>query len=414
MPVESRSLSLSLARRLVITCQRLAGTRPLVTAETLLDLIRDLGCLQLDPLNVVARSHLLVLGSRLGNYDPALLDQLLWQERRLFEYWAHAASIVLTEDYQLFQHRMQASYPGDEMLWSRKARQWIEQNAALREHILTSLRERGPLRARDFTDVAVVPWQSTGWTSERNVSRMLDFLWTQGVITVAGRKGIEKIWDFSEHVLPDWTPREPLSRYERDSRATQRALRALGVARARDIPQYFTRGHYPELASVLADLEEAGQIERVTLQHEGRAIPGPWFIHRENLPLLEALEAGRWEPRTMLLSPFDNMISDRRRTTLLFDFSYQSEIYLPKAKRRYGYYVLPILHGDQLIGRIDPTLDRARSQLHVHAVHFEASVAVTSEIAQAVTGAIEELARFLGAATIQYAEPLKMGEAGRS
>ncbi len=196
MPVR-RTLSLSLARRLVITCQRLAGPRPEVTTDTLLDLIRNLGCLQLDPLNVVARSHLLVLWSRLGDYNPALLDQLLWQEHRLFEYWAHAASIVLTEDYQIYQHRMQASYPGDEIFWRQSARQWIEQNAELRDHILTSLRKRGPLRARDFTDVSVVPWKSSGWTGGRNVGRMLEFLWAQGQITVAGRKGIDKVWDLS-------------------------------------------------------------------------------------------------------------------------------------------------------------------------------------------------------------------------
>jgi len=168
------------------------------------------------------------------------------------------------------------------------------------------------------------------------------------------------------------------------------------------------------VAKVLVDLEEAGQIERVMLQHEDSELPGPWFIHRENLPRLAALEAGQWEPRTTLLSPFDNMIIDRRRTALLFDFSYKSEIYLPREKRRYGYYVMPILHGDQLIGRIDPELDRARSHLHVHAVHVETSVTLTPEIARAVTGTLEELARFLGAATIQYAESLKIGEADGS
>jgi uncharacterized protein YcaQ len=115
------------------------------------------------------------------------------------------------------------------------------------------------------------------------------------------------------------------------------------VATARDITQYFTRGYYPALTHVLADLEEAGQIERVTLQCEGA--PAPWFVHGENLPRLAALEAGQWEPRTTLLSPFDKLICDRRRPALLFDFADQSEISLPKAKRRSGYYVLPILHG---------------------------------------------------------------------
>jgi hypothetical protein len=155
---------------------------------------------------------------------------------------------------------------------------------------------------------------------------------------------------------------------------------------------------------VLVDLEEAGQIERIALECKGA--PGPWFVHRENLPRLAALEAGHWEPRTTLLSSFDNLIVDRRRTALLFDFVYQSEIYLPTAKRRYGYYVLPILHGDRLIGQIDPVLDRAHAQLYIQAVHFEASVSLTPQIIQAVTGAIEDLGVFRGARTIHSTRPL--------
>lgn len=401
----TRSLSLTLARRLMLTCQRLAGPRSVVTSETMLDVIRAIGCLQLDPINVVARSHLLVLWSRLGAYDPALLDTLLWQERRLFEYWAHAASMVLTEDYQLFQLRMQVYATGEDA-WQQKVRQWIEQNGALRDHILVALQERGPLRGRDFTDLTAVPWESSGWTSGRNVSKMLDFLLAQGHICVVGRKGIDKLWGLSAQVLPAWTLREPLATYEVVSRASQRALRALGVATARDITDYFTRGYYPGLDEVLSDLEANGQIERVRLCDEGAELPGTWFIHRENFPILDALEAGQWQPRTTLLSPFDNLICNRRRTAQLFDFAYQSEIYLPKAKRRYGYYVLPILHGDQLIGRIDPAMDRAHAQLTIHAVHIEPHVTMTAEIAHAVTGAVEELACFLGATKICYPEQM--------
>jgi uncharacterized protein YcaQ len=401
----TRSLSLTLARRLVLTCQRLAGPRPVVTSDTMLDVIRDIGCLQLDPLNVVARSHLLVLWSRLGSYDLALLDTLLWKERRLFEYWAHAASIVLTEDYQLFQLRRQAYSMGEDA-WLQRVYQWIEQNEAQREHILVALQERGPLRHRDFTDLTVVPWESTGWTGGRNVSRMLDFLWAQGHICVASRKGIDKIWHVSEQVLPAWTPRDRLSTDEVVRRASQRALQALGVATARDITDYFTRSYYPGLTEVLSDLEASGLIERVRLCDDGVELPGTWYIHRENLPLLDALEAGQWQPRTTLLSPFDNLVCNRRRTAQLFNFNYQSEIYLPKAKRRYGYYVLPILHGDQLIGRIDPAMDRAHSQLNIHAIHLEPQVTMTEEIEHAVIGAIEELASFLGATTIRYPEQI--------
>src|SRR5690242_1601346 len=159
----TRSLSLMLARRLILTCQRLAGPLPVVTSDTMLDVIRDIGCLQLDPLNVVARSHLLVLWSRLGSYDPALLGTLLWQERRLFEYWAHAASIVLTQDYPIHQMRMRSHGKGSDS-WSQQVSAWMQQNETLRISILSALQQRGPLRSRDFEDPIQVAWRSSGWT----------------------------------------------------------------------------------------------------------------------------------------------------------------------------------------------------------------------------------------------------------
>ncbi len=148
--------------------------------------MRDLGCLQIDPISVVARSPLLVLWSRLGAYDPAHLDALLWRERKLFEYWAHCASIVLTEDYPI-HHALMRHYVADDSPWSRRVRQWIKDNDTLRRAILTRIRRDGPLPARELAEDGIAPqaWVSTGWTSGRNVSRMLDFLWMQGKIMVA-------------------------------------------------------------------------------------------------------------------------------------------------------------------------------------------------------------------------------------
>lgn len=184
-----RTLSPTLARRLAIACQRLSGPRPPADAADILEVVRDLGCLQLDPTSAVARSHLLVLWSRLGRYDPALLDALLWRERALFEYWAHAASIVPTEDYPI-HHLMIRRYARGEGAWPRRVRAWMEQNGALRDAILAALAARGPLLSRALPDVAAVPWASTGWTASRNVERMLAFLWAQGEVLVAGRRGV--------------------------------------------------------------------------------------------------------------------------------------------------------------------------------------------------------------------------------
>ena len=395
-----RKLSPTLARRLAITRQRLAGPRPSNDVNGILEVVRDLGCLQLDPISVVARSHQLVLWSRLGRYDLADLDTLLWRDGSLFEYWAHAASIVLTEDYPIHNLLMRTyatgvpRTPGD-----RKFDTWLKENQALSRHILARLRREGPLAARDFEDKAAAAWYSTGWTSGRNVSQMLDYLWTKGKIMVAGRSGIQKLWDVGERCLPDWTPRDRLPRREVVRRAAQKSLRALGVASPRHIVEHFTRRHYTGLASVLADLEAEGRVVRVEIDTWPN---GKWFIHADDLPLLERLEAGEWQPRTTLLSPFDNLICDRTRTGQLFNFAFSMEIYVPQSKRQYGYYVLPILHGDRVIGRVDPKMNRAQGRLIVNAVYAEPNAPASRGTARAVAGAIEDLAAFLGAKGIDY------------
>lgn len=400
-----QTITPTLARRLFISKQKLAGPRPQAHPEGMLDLIRDLGCLQLDPTNAVARTHLLVLWSRLGTYDTANLDKLLWQDRSLFEYWAHAASIVLTEDYPIHRMMMRA-YGESNSAWRQWVRDWMRENQELHDHILVELRERGPLLSKDFEDKAVRPWASSGWTGGRNVGRMLDFLWSMGRVMVAGRKGGQKLWDLAERCLPEWTPREELSDEEVVYRAAQKSLRALGVGRNSDITQHYTRGRYPGLNKTLARLESEDRIRRVQIEESGTVWPGTWYVHSEDVPLLDRLTAGEWEPRTTLLSPFDNLICDRARTEAMFNFWFRIEIYVPKANRQYGYFVLPILHGDRLIGRIDPLMDRKQQRLNVNAIYAEPDAPMSSEVAQSVRGAIEGLGTFLGAKEIVYGEKL--------
>lgn len=396
------TISPLLARRLALTRQRLVGPQPPTNPGGLLEVARDLGCLQLDPIGVVARSHQLVLFSRLGPYQPAHLDQLLWQERRLFEYWAHCASIVLTEDYPLYSPMMRA-YPSGDSVYRQRAREWIARNQKLRRYILNRLRREGPLLSRDLEEDGLHPraWVSTGWTSGRNISRMLDFLWIGGKIMVAGREGIQKKWDLAERVLPEWTPRDRLPEREVVRRAAQRSLRALGVATPRQIQYHFTRGRYPNLNRVLADLEAEGRIQRLEIRDDGSTWPGEWYIHTDDCSLITDLESD-WSSRTTLLSPFDNLICDRARTRQLFNFDYTIEIYVPKHKRKYGYYVLPILHGDRLIGRVDPAMDRERGVLNVNAVYAEPSRSTPRNAGRAVGSAIDDLAAFLGAREIRY------------
>ena len=409
MMKETRVISRSVARRMAIVAQDLAGPRPRADTEGIMDVIGRLGCLQLDPITIVARSHLLVLWSRLGPYDQGLLDRLLWQERRLFEYWAHPASIVLTQDYPIHQMRM-CSYGKGSDSWSQQVSVWMQQNETLRISILSALEQRGPLQSRDFEDPGQVTWRSSGWTDGRTVGRMLDFLWAQGQILVSKRVGAHKWWDLAERCLPpSWTSQEPLDEHEVVCAAAQKALRSLGVATPREITEHFTRHRYPNLSEVLNELEANERILRVRVQEQGKELAGPWFVHAEWLPILEQLEQQEWEPRTTLLSPFDNLICDRKRTARLFDFTYRSEIYTPKDKRQFGYYVMPILSGDQLIGRIDPMFDHGRKHLMINAVHAEPATSITRETGQAIAMAIEELAAFLGATTISYSHQVPEG-----
>lgn len=392
-------VSLALARRLALARQRLAGQRASADARGLMEVVRDLGCLQLDPISVVARSHQLVLFSRVGRYDLAHLDQLLWQERRLFEYWAHCASIVPTEDYPI-HNLMMRGYPNGDSAWSERTRAWLKQNQKLKRYVLAQLRRRGPLLSRDLEEDGLHPreWVSTGWTSGRNISRMLDYLWIGGKIMVAGREGIQKRWDLAERVLPEWTPRERLPEREVVRRAAQKSLRALGVATPRQINYHYIRGRYPDLKNVLAELVQAQRIREVEI----RDLPGEWYIHADDEHLITEHAIRNTEPRAILLSPFDNLICDRARTKLLFNFDYTMEIYVPAAKRKYGYYVLPILHGDRLIGRVDPEMDRERRALRVNAVYAEPDAPTSRAAGRAVAGAIEDLAAFLGAREILY------------
>jgi uncharacterized protein YcaQ len=393
-------LSLPLARQLAVMAQCLDGDYETADKATMLTVIQQLGCLQIDPINVVARNPLLVLWSRLGPYGVADFEALLWQDKTLFEYWAHAASIVLAEDYPIHQIMMD-KYGQSDSKWSQKVRQWAEANHLFRQYILDQLAERGPLYATEFEDKSAVDWESSGWTAARNVTMMLDFLWTRGYITVARRQGtgfgLKKQWALTEHHMPQWQDYEPLPPREWVTLAAEKSLKALGVGTEKHIRNHFIRGRYPELAEILRELVANGRVHPLTIPELNG---DTWYIHDDDLLKLEQLRQGDWQPSTRLLSPFDNLICDRDRTEMLFDFYYRTEIYTPKAKRQYGYYVLPILHEGKLIGRIDPKMDRKTKQLLVHAVHAEPGAPKTA--APAIAQAITDLAQFLGANEIVY------------
>jgi uncharacterized protein YcaQ len=398
-----RTLSPTLARRLALMRQRLAGPHPAANSKGIMEIIRDLGYIQFDPMRIVTQSHLLVLWSRLGQYDPAHLEKLLWKERKLFQDWAQATSIVPMEDYPIFS-ALKRSFAAGNQPWAQRIRNWAETNREARSAILAQLRHKGPLPSDALEATFVESWRSTGWTAGRNADMMLTILWAQGEVMIAGRRGNRKIWNLTERFLPEWTPRERLSDGEVFRRVVQKSLRALGVARTTQIKQHYIRGCCPDIATFLAELEVEGQIKRVEIREGKHAWQGHWFIHASDESLLDRLATGDWQPRTTLLSPFDNLICDRRRTEQLFNFHFRLEVYLPKAKRKYGAYAMPILHGDRLIGRVDPVMDRKRGKLTINAVYAEPEAPRSEDTARAVADAIKELGTFLGAKEVFYGD----------
>lgn len=368
----------------------------------MLGVIRSIRCVQLDPIAVVARSPLLVLGSRIAGFDPKHLDRLLWRDRSVYEYWAHAASIVLADDHPIHAWYMRQYVRDDGSGWNRRRLDWMAANARLKRSVLAQIRRDGPVLARRISGgLAGESWRSSGWTNERNVDRMLGFLWGSGTILVAGREGIQKLWDLAERVLSPDAPRERLSDLEVTRRAVDRSLRGLGVGTPQQIKMHFTRGRYPELKRVLDEFERAGRIERVVVEHDDRPMPGTWYVHGDDVALLERIERGRWEPRTTMLSPFDNLIADRARSEVLFDLTYRMEIYVPKEQRRYGYYAMPVLDGDRFVARVDPVMDRVSGRLLVRAVHPEPQVPITRSSGRPVWEAVRSLASWLGATEIE-------------
>jgi uncharacterized protein YcaQ len=394
------------ARRLAVAKQHLAGKRSeRPSSDEILELIRNLGCLQLDPISAVAPSHLIVLWSRLGAFDTSELDKLLWSEKKLFEYWAHQASIVLMEDYPLYYYMMRG-YPDVFLrslgpVWRARVKKWLGKNSDLRDYVLTELKQKGPLLSRQFEDKTRAKPRGFGWSSWSDVSRMLSHLYFKGEVMVVGRLGKQKLWDISERFLPSWVPRKELSEQEVQYEAVQRSLRALGTANESEISWHFLRGRCRNLKDTLKQLEAESKIQTVDIA-DGPLGKGARYIHSRDLQLLDELDSGNWEPRVSLLSPFDNLFCDRARTKLLFNFDYTIEIYTPQNKRKYGYYVLPILYGDKFIGRIDPLMDRKNEKLLIKAVYAEPDAPKNKDVSREIRDSVEQLSEFLGAKEIVY------------
>jgi hypothetical protein len=347
-------LALVEARRIAVRAQLLDAPRP----TDLVQVVEQLNLLQIDPTAAIAPSADLVAWSRLGSsYRPHHLQKAVEQDRTLFE---HNAMIRPMTHLGLFL---------DMATWPSRESQlhWLEENETFRRDVLNRLDASGPLLSREIPDTSVVPWGSSGWTNNRNVTQMLEILEMRGEVAIAGRQGRQRLWDLAARVYPD-VPVVPADEARRIR--NERRLRSLGIARAKA----------PAVPLEPTDVGEVGEPAIV----EG--LEGTWRVDPAAL-------GQPFSGRTALLSPFDRLVYDRARAAELFDFEYVLEMYKPQADRRWGYFALPVLHGDRLVGKLDARADRKAGIFRVHAIHED--VPFDKEAASAVHAEVEELAAWL-------------------
>lgn len=374
------SISRNEARRIAVAAQGF-GSRPTgeVGTSQLLRLIRRLGLHQIDSVNV-ARAHYLPAFSRLGSYDIAKLDSMAWgprRERRLFEYWAHEASLLPLELHPLFRWRMSRGDRGE--AGYKGLREFATERRAEADAVLTRIAAEGPLAASDFAEGK----GRAGWWEWGSTKRSLEWLFYAGHVTTATRRRtLERVYDLTERVIPSAVLDLPTP-LERDAQRalTDHAGRALGIATAAELRDYF-RLRPNEAGTSIADLVEDGVLLPATVEGWGR----PAFLHRNAAHV-------RREFGDALLAPFDPLVWERDRTERIFGFRYRIEIYTPSSQRTYGYYVLPYLLDGQLVGRVDVKVDRATRTLQA-TLHLESST--RSDAGDRAASAIDALAGWLG------------------
>ncbi|WP_442113111.1 winged helix-turn-helix domain-containing protein [Pseudomonas sp. NUPR-001] len=389
----TQSFSMLQARRLVLSAQGLAGAGPRssVNGTHLQRLIERLGVVQIDSVNALVRSHYLPLFSRLGSYPQALLDQIAWgsrRQRKLFEYWGHEASLLPLQLYPLLRWRMQRAREG-QGIYQQLARFGREQQATI-ARVLAAVTAQGALGAGSLSTRTerAGPWWD--WSAEKHA---LEWLFAAGLVTVAGRRGFERLYDLPERVLPAALLQQPLL----DEAEAQRGLllqaaKALGVATEKDLRDYYRLSPADSQAR-LAELVEEGQLQTCSVQ--GWAQPA-YCLNEVRMP--------RKVVSSALLSPFDSLVWQRERTERLFDFRYRLEIYTPAHKRVYGYYVLPFLHNERIAARVDLRAERASACLLIHALHEEVQ-GLDDAGMQALADSLWQMAAWLGLSRVQLECP---------
>ncbi|HFK4065352.1 TPA: winged helix-turn-helix domain-containing protein [Kluyvera ascorbata] len=383
-------LTLRAARHLHLAAQGLLNRpRRLARAADILPAIQQMSLLQIDTINVVARSPYLVLFSRLGAYSPSWLDEAL-SRGELMEYWAHEACFLPRSDFSLVRHRMLAPH---NMGW-KYHQSWMDEHAddiaALKSHIA----QNGPVRSADF----VHPRKGeSGWWEWKPHKRHLEGLFTAGEVMVIERRNFQRVYDLTERVMPCWNDEtDALAQPQAETVMLENSARSLGIFRPEWLADYY-RLRRPDLALLLAEWQERQLVVPVDVEQLGEM-----WVHQSLLPELTRAAEGKLNAtHSAVLSPFDPVVWDRKRAEQFFNFTYRLECYTPAPKRQYGYFVLPLLHRGEIVGRMDSKMHRTDGVLEIFALYLETGVRVSQHLEKGLIQAINDFARWQGATRVK-------------
>lgn len=376
-------LSLADARNLHLAAQGLLNKpRRRASLEDIPATISRMSLLQIDTINIVARSPYLVLFSRLGNYPAQWLDESL-ARGELMEYWAHEACFMPRSDFRLIRHRMLAP---EKMGWKYKDA-WMQEHEAEIAQLIQHIHDKGPVRSADFEHPRK---GASGWWEWKPHKRHLEGLFTAGKVMVIERRNFQRVYDLTHRVMPDWDDeRDLVSQAEAEIIMLDNSARSLGIFREQWLADYY-RLKRPALAAWREARAEQQQIIAVHVEKLGNL-----WLHDDLLPLLERALAGKLTAtHSAVLSPFDPVVWDRKRAEQLFDFSYRLECYTPAPKRQYGYFVLPLLHRGQLVGRMDSKMHRQKGILEVISLWLQEGIKPTTTLQKGLRQAITDFANW--------------------
>ena len=363
-----------------------------------------LGCVQIDTINVVERSHYLVFWSRLGNYNKEFLDQLLYPDRKVFEYWAHAASIIPIEYYRYFIPAMKKR----RQELQSKAKHWLKEKTGLLDIVLNEIKHNGPLSSKDFVyEEEGVNKRRGGWWDWKPAKFALELLYDAGVLMVSYRKKFQKYYDLTENVLPSYVDISEPTNEELQHFFVEKTLEAWGIAELKDFAQYFYKwstsaGMGAKTVPLsLKELENQDLIVTVQVEDVGK----PYYILTKDLETLRKIADSKdKKDNVSFIAPFDNLTWSKPRTPLLFDFHPVLETYIPKEKRKFGYYSLGILYGNKIVGRLDPKIHRDKTSLEIKAIELKEGFRITEDFKQKLALAIQDFMKFHNAKTLELAK----------